>query len=539
MVALVLAVVGSAIGGPPAQAQPPSHKSVAVVLLMDSSGSMLRTDPHRLRVPAAKLLMALLSPADRVGLISFSDNGYPVLPLTPAGLRHKKRLFGAADKVSSKGAYTNLYAALAQGQLMLQNEAPAGMRKILVLMSDGRMDVGNATRDRTLTRRLSTQLLANLKQNHIEVYSIAFTPASDTGLLKTIATRTGGLFQLARNDRDLHKVFSNIFESTKHPEMLPIHGGRFFVDASIKEVTIVASKANSNTRIALRDPAGHEYTAAKAGHGQRWFVSDGFDMVTLPHPPAGSWQILASAGGDRAYVITNLGLKTNLKDSTVAAGASTLAEAWLSRDHKVIKTPPLLANTQFLVQDVLPDGKVSQVTLFDTGDDGDRVAHDAVFSHELHLQQPGLHKLRVIAKSATFERERDLLFQVGAAAPSGGAQPAQPTPEVAAAARPVAAAKPAPAAHPKADTAPKPAAAKSPPAAKAKPVADHKKSAAAKDPAPAPASAGSGNRMVRVIVGFVVVNAMLLLGLVGFAWWRNRSTKGAAGGSTEADDASA
>ena len=529
-VALVVAVIGSMLNSRSALAQQPSHDSVAVVLLMDSSGSMLKTDPHRLRVPAAKLLMALLSPADRVGLISFSDNGYPVLHLTAAGLAHKKPLFAAADKVSSKGAYTNLYAALAQGQLMLQNEAPTGMRKILVLMSDGKMDVGNATRDRTLTRRLSNQLLANLKQNHIEVYSIAFTAASDTALLKTIATRTGGLFQLARNDRDLHKVFSNIFESTKHPDMLPIHGGRFLVDSAVKEVTIVASKKNGSTKIALRDPAGHDHTAAMAGDGLRWFVSDGFDMITLPHPMAGSWQILASTGGDRAYVITNLGLKTNLKDSAVASGTSTLAEAWLSRGNKVIKTPPLLENTHFLVQDVLPDGKVSQVTLFDTGDYGDRVAHDAVFSHDLHLQQPGLHKLRIIARSATFEREQNVLFQVEAPPPGKAANPPQPTTEVAAAA------KPAPPAHAQPAPAPKPAVAKPEANTRAKPVAAKKQAAANKDPAPAPAPAAHGNPMVRIIVAFVAVNALLLLGLVGFAWWRNRPKKTTAAGDAEADD---
>ncbi|MGA7802948.1 MAG: vWA domain-containing protein [Gammaproteobacteria bacterium] len=525
---MALAAVASLLGGKPALAQGAGHKSVAVVLLMDSSGSMRKTDPDRLRVPAAKLLMALLSPADQVGLVSFSDSGYPVLHLTPAGLTHKQRLFAAADKVSSKGAYTNLYAALAQGELMLQNEAPAGMRKILVLMSDGKMDVGNKVRDHTLTQRLSTQLLANLKRDHVEVYSIAFTSASDTALLKTIATRTGGLFQLARNDRDLHQVFSTIFESAKHPDMLPIHGGRFLVDGSVKEVTIVASKASNSTKIALRAPDGRVLSAAKAGHQVRWFVSEGFDMITLPHPTAGSWQILASKGGDKAYVVTNLGLKTNLKDHTVAPDVSTLAEAWLARGDAVIKTPPLLANTHFLVQDVRPDGKVSEVTLFDTGDYGDRVAHDAVFSHELHLQQPGLHKLRIIAKSATFERQQNVVFQVTAPESKPATSPAQPAPAPAAHSKPapVVAAKPAA----------KPAVSK-PKAmpAHSKPVAAKADPAAVKSKQTAPSHSGKDGQLVRVVIAFVAVNALALVALVGVAWWRNRRKKGPSAEPEEAE----
>jgi uroporphyrinogen-III decarboxylase len=59
---------------------------VDAVLVMDSSGSMAKNDPHKLRVPAAKMFMSLLGEQDRIGLISFSDNGYPVLHLTAPGL---------------------------------------------------------------------------------------------------------------------------------------------------------------------------------------------------------------------------------------------------------------------------------------------------------------------------------------------------------------------------------------------------------------------------------------------------------------------
>ena len=74
---------------------------VDAVLLIDSSGSMAKNDPDKLRVPAAKLFMSLLGEEDRLGLISFSDNGYPVLHLTAPGPKTNARILASADRVSS------------------------------------------------------------------------------------------------------------------------------------------------------------------------------------------------------------------------------------------------------------------------------------------------------------------------------------------------------------------------------------------------------------------------------------------------------
>jgi Mg-chelatase subunit ChlD len=44
-----------------------------VVLLIDSSGSMKRTDPFNFRKNAAKLFISLLGTDDRVAVMSFGD----------------------------------------------------------------------------------------------------------------------------------------------------------------------------------------------------------------------------------------------------------------------------------------------------------------------------------------------------------------------------------------------------------------------------------------------------------------------------------
>ena len=258
---VVLSIVAMLFSMPLAIA---GEDGVDAVLIMDSSGSMAKNDPKKLRVPAAKLFMSLLGEDDRIGLISFSDNGYPVLHLTAPSARTNKKILSSVDKISSKGVYTNLHAALEKGVAMLDKEGKQGREKMLVLMSDGKMDVGDTDEDWDLTKKVEGALLDSIKEKNIKIYTIAFTEASDVELLKKLANDSNALFKLARSDEDLHEVFSAIFESAKSPDMLPIEGREFVVDSSIKEVTIVASKERSDVRVYLQTPSGKKLSSDDA-----------------------------------------------------------------------------------------------------------------------------------------------------------------------------------------------------------------------------------------------------------------------------------
>ncbi len=71
---------------PPAAASAAEHKTESegadIVLLIDSSGSMKKTDPHDYRKTAAKLFISLLGRDDRAGIVSFGENAKLLLPLT-------------------------------------------------------------------------------------------------------------------------------------------------------------------------------------------------------------------------------------------------------------------------------------------------------------------------------------------------------------------------------------------------------------------------------------------------------------------------
>lgn len=494
-------------------AVPERTRGVDAVLIIDSSGSMKETDPRRLRVPAAKMFISLLDAEDRVGLISFSDGAYPVTHLTPAEKGNQAKLFAGVDKVSAKGAYTNLHAALAKGMDMLEREGDKKRRRMLVLMSDGKMDTGDFDKDKALIEKIRGETIEALAKEGIEVYTIAFTEASDMPLLREIAERTAALSRLASNDRELHEVFSQIFESAKQPDMLPMEGGAFMVDAAVEEVTVVASKAAPDVEIKLEMPDGRAILAANAGKAVRWFKSEQFDMITVEKPPAGQWHLRSSDNrGDKAYVVTHLGMDARIGETPVYAKAEQSGEAWLHDKGEIITKPEILGQTQFHLEIAPPEGEKQSVTLADGGQSGDRAAGDGVFANTLSFAQPGQYQVHVIAKNANFQREKSVIVDV-----------VEPK---------VGAASPAPA--PEAETAPEeqPAEAKSEEA--------HAENAAAEQPA-APDEGKQEEKKKGMNIGliislFVLVNLLIGAGVGGFIFWRRRKAAKAAPAADAEDE---
>lgn len=501
-------------------AQPAAAQAgIDAVLLMDSSGSMRWTDPRKLRVPAARLFMSLLSPADRVGLVSFSDAGYPVLFLSPLAGETEQKALASVDRVSSKGVFTNLHAALLKGREMLARQGDPERERILILMTDGLMDVGDAFEDQRLRGQVAGELLEQLRDEGIKVYTIAFTEGSDQALMRDLADGTGGLYRLAKTDRELHEVFSAIFESAKAPDMLPMEGGEFMVDSSIEEVTIVASKERADVRIFLETPTGDRISADDADGEGKWFVSEHFDMITLRKPELGRWKLLFSAGNNRAYIVTNLSMGTNLRGGEVPAGSQTAIESWLERDGERVTAEAMMSNTEFLIEITEPDGVVSDTfPMLDLGEVGDREAGDGIHTNLLTFRKPGDHNLRVIARSPTFERSRSAYFKVQA--PDAEAVP-EPMPEAAP--------------EPEPEPVPEPEAASEP---EAEPEAEPEPEPLLEEEVLLDEPEEEESKLGMILGVFFGVNLLLVL-VGGGAWWflsRRKKKAAAAAAAQEADE---
>ncbi len=375
-----------------------------IVLVMDSSGSMKKNDPQELRKPAARLLISLLDGNDRVSVVSFSDQGYPIVYLTPnTPDQSQARLFGAVEKISSKGAYTNITAALEAAGKVLERDADEKRRRMIVLMSDGRMDLGDARESRQAIEAALTGVVPGLKEKGVAIHTIAFTDESDTRLLQSIASLTGGQFNLAQTDKELHRVFAAIFEQSKTPDVIPFKGKTFQIDASVKEITIVAGKDGRGEVVTLTSPANEILTAQAHGDFTRWMESPEFDLITIKEPKPGAWQISPVAEGNRAYVITDLKLHVDFTPVSPQPGDSLLITSWLEDGGSIITKPEVLGSVELGLNASLPE-KTSINKQVDPVQDATQ-APSGKYQADLALDKQGRYSIVINAIGATFDRQ--------------------------------------------------------------------------------------------------------------------------------------
>lgn len=86
----------------------PDNRGFDIILLMDSSGSMKRTDPHNYRKDAARLFISLIGRNDRTGIMSFGDSAAMLQPLTLNHDQNRLELFSTVDRISFKESSTNI-----------------------------------------------------------------------------------------------------------------------------------------------------------------------------------------------------------------------------------------------------------------------------------------------------------------------------------------------------------------------------------------------------------------------------------------------
>jgi hypothetical protein len=379
--------------------------AIDVVLILDTSGSMAHHDRHRLRVEAAKMFVALMNREDRVAVMRFSGRAQQVTALgNLLDDKHRERVLNAVNRVTAKGAHTNIYDALQKAHKLLRRHQQPKRMQHIILMTDGKMDVGDKQRDTRLIEKMLGDLGPQLAKDRIKVHAIAFTESSNIPLLRLATRDTKGYFTLLKNASGIHSIFEAIFERTKNPDMLPITEDSFIVDEHVKEMTIVISKFKSDARVALETPRGETIFENTHHPSVRWFGSRQFDLITIRNPESGYWLIKFSEGGNKAYIVTDLKIRMETATEVFVNDQFDL-HVWLERDGKIIKSGPLLRTTKFLLEIKNPDGKKRLVPIKPlTNEDGER--HPGIFRATLAFASPGNYRVRIASRNETFDRQK-------------------------------------------------------------------------------------------------------------------------------------
>lgn len=241
-----------------------------IVLLIDNSGSMKETDPKRLSMVAAAMLIDSVDANTNLNIIAFGDKANALFSIE--NKPSKEDLKGELLNIEFNNNYTDLKEGIKEA--LLQLSKVQGDKSIIVL-SDGKEDpIGGLTKEHKDEFNL---LIEKSHSNNIKVNSIALSSKADKDSLESIAFKTGGEFYYSDNPSQLFNVFSkllgniNDFYTVKEYEINDNTAKELKLSSYIDEVIIKIAALDNKTpfiEVALNEK---ELTSSKLGDGYKLY----------------------------------------------------------------------------------------------------------------------------------------------------------------------------------------------------------------------------------------------------------------------------
>lgn len=322
--------------------QAASNNSPDVRLIIDISGSMKRTDPNNLRIPATNLLIDLLPENSQAGIWTFGAYVNQLVPYNKVNTSWRDNARRQANKINSVAMFTDIENAIERASWDIKTNTSSA-DKHLILLSDGLVDISeaataNAREAENLKSRdyLLRQKAKELAEAGYLVHTLALSDEADLDLMATLAQRTGGLHAVAYKDTDLMPLLLQILNRLAPSDEVALENNKFLIDSSIDEFTLLAFHTD-NADASLVSPTGKSFTAKNKEANQRWHTTNNYTLVTISQPEAGSWQLQTPEHPDnRVTVVSDVRLEADKLAPTLFRGYPVELEAWLSESHQPI-----------------------------------------------------------------------------------------------------------------------------------------------------------------------------------------------------------
>ena len=177
------------------QLGPARSVPLAVVLVLDVSGSMNAEGKLGQAKAAADAFLDSMKPEDSAALIAFNDKVRTVVQAT----NDRGALKAGVDSLQA-GGETAIYDALYQATELL-DPTPASKRRTIILLTDG-ADTGS---------RYGSAVAAEVaRQAGALVYTIGLGPSANDGMLSALAEPSGGKYYKAPSAKDLDAIYKAI-----------------------------------------------------------------------------------------------------------------------------------------------------------------------------------------------------------------------------------------------------------------------------------------------------------------------------------------
>lgn len=275
-----------------------------VVFVTDSSGSMNRTDPDKLRFEAIDLFVGLLANGGNyVGSVVFANEVVFQSPLSEVKNRDEKKVMIDNLKNQPVGGFTDIGGGLQTALNLIETGGDKELPSIIILLTDGNTEMGsNEMFDKSIADK--EDAMEEARKEGVKIFTISLNKnnSANSNEMRQIANATGGEFREVSEATDLQDVFDLYYQliySTQSTELVdetvPDSGiiSRDFsvMDLGVEEVNIVIFGDTKDYR--LTKPGG---SVISQGEIQDMiYKGSTFTLIKLANPTNGVWNLSVEA----------------------------------------------------------------------------------------------------------------------------------------------------------------------------------------------------------------------------------------------------
>lgn len=377
---------------------------LALILVVDKSGSMASEDKLDLVKEAARATARTLDPTDELGVVAFDSRPHVLVRLQPAS--NRIRIAGDIRRLTSGGG-TNALPALREAYLQLAGSN--ALIKHVILLSDGQSPETGII-----------ALLGDMRDADITVSSVGVGAGAGKDLLRRIANRGRGRFHYSHDGTDVPRIFSRetrevtrnaIVERALFPRVAKsvqaLRGIDFARAPGLRGIVPIKAKRMSETLLKthLGDPLlvrgrrGLGHTAAfasdaKARWAARWLTWNGYaklwsqlardtmrqgatllggaEIDITASADAGAWRVVVDADAPQGFA-SNLVGEVEILDPSIPEG-----EAGRVRTEPLSLSAP--GRYEAELREIASGQRVIKAKLYDDSQDPPRLAAEAVSS---------------------------------------------------------------------------------------------------------------------------------------------------------------
>lgn len=245
-------------------------ENLAIILLIDISGSMSRTDPQRLRETAAGVFIDMLSPEDYLGIVTFDNEVEIVVPLELVKEHeNKKKIKGILFPRLTPRGFTDYVGAMETVFKHLQEVDTKNAQPVVVFLTDGDPNPYAGSSDDSVFMTEYMEKLWNVVKGYTSekypIYSVGFSDEIDPGVLEKISLDTRGGSYILSDPGEILVSFFKLLGGLKNRQIIieeDLMEGKeetvtFLVDEYTRQVNLVVASKGNDTNYSLFTPDGN------------------------------------------------------------------------------------------------------------------------------------------------------------------------------------------------------------------------------------------------------------------------------------------